>query len=213
LILKGDEGQVKNKFLNNKGVIMPKKIDTAPIYQIKITLLGINPPIWRRVLVSGGLSLGRLHGVLQATMGWYGGHLHQFEVSNNDDVTSYGPTSGFFLMEEWKNETRTKVGQCLQQPQDQMLYTYDLGDSWEHLLELEEILPANPKHKAVCIAGERAAPPENCGGIGGYEELLEAVKDAKHPDHESMIEWLGEMGRWPFDPERFHLAEINRRLA
>jgi Plasmid pRiA4b ORF-3-like protein len=132
---------------------MPRKIDTAPIYQIKITLLGIRPAIWRRVLVSSGLSLGKLHAVMQATMGWYGGHLHQFEVPSGEDVTYYGPTSGFFPMDEWKNETRTKVGQCLQQPGDRMLYTYDLGDSWEHLLELEEILPPNPKHKAVCTIG------------------------------------------------------------
>jgi hypothetical protein len=197
---------------------MPRKIDTAPIYQIKITLLGINPPIWRRVLVSSGLSLGKLHTVMQAIMGWYGGHLHQFEVPqlkapDTVEVTYYGPTSSMFPMDEWKNETRRKVGQCLQQPGDQMLYTYDLGDSWEHLVELEEILPSNPKHKSVCLAGERAAPPEDCGGVGGYQELLAAIKDTKHPEHESMIEWLGEMERWPLDPEELSLAKINRMLA
>ena len=91
-----------------------------------------------------------------------------------------------------------------------LVYEYDFGDSWEHIVTVEKILPveASTSATAVCLAGSRACPPEDCGGIWGYEELLKALKNKKHPEHRSMKEWLGR----PFDPEFFDVAKINNWL-
>ncbi len=175
------------------------------IYQIKISLIGVKPPIWRTVLVPGDLGLGAFHEVIQVAMGWTDSHLHQF-IANKK---FYGvPDDDFEL--EMEDETKYKLAQLLKKEKDSIIYEYDFGDSWEHKILLEKILPDDGKTVLpVCIKGKRACPPEDCGGIWGFEELLETIADTNHPDHEDMLEWVG----GEFDPEEFDLEEINEDLA
>ena len=175
------------------------------IYQIKISLIGVKPPIWRTVLVPGDLGLGAFHDVIQAVMGWTDSHFHQF-IANK---VFYGiPDDDFEL--EMENETKYKLSQLLKKEKDSLIYEYDFGDSWEHKILLEKISTDDGNTVLpVCIKGKRACPPEDCGGIWGYEELLETVSNTNHPEHADMLEWLG----GEFDPEEFDLEEINEDLA
>lgn len=177
------------------------------IYQIKITLAGARPPIWRRVLVSSTISLADFHLVIQIAMGWTNSHLHQF-IYNRE---MYGiPDDEFDFGLETKDERKFKIGQLLKQEKDSMIYEYDFGDGWEHKIVLEKILPFDKDARLpVCVKGKRACPPEDCGGIWGYEELLDTVQDAQHPEHEQMLEWLG----GDFDSEKFEIKEVNELLV
>ena len=175
------------------------------IYQIKISLIGVKPPIWRTVLVPDNLGLGAFHNVIQVAMGWTDSHLHQF-IANR---VFYGTPDDDFEL-EMEDETKYKLSQLLKKEKDSLIYEYDFGDSWEHKVLLEKILPDDGKTVlSVCIKGKRACPPEDCGGVWGYEELLETISNVKHPGHEDMLEWLG----GEFDPEEFDLEEINQDLT
>jgi hypothetical protein len=175
------------------------------IYQIKISLIGAKPPIWRTILVPSDLRLDAFHDVIQTVMGWRDCHLHQF-IENN---VYYGIPDDKFGM-EIEDEAKFKLFHLLKKEKDTIKYEYDFGDSWEHKILLEKILPYDGKTVLpVCIKGKRACPPEDCGGIWGYEELLETISNPKHPDHEDMLEWLG----GEFDPEEFDLEQINGDLA
>lgn len=175
------------------------------IYQIKISLIGAKPPIWRTVLVPSDLGLEDFHDVIQVAMGWTDSHLHQFI----DDKKFYGIPDDEFGM-EMEDESKYMLSQLLQDEKDSLTYEYDFGDSWEHKILLEKILPYDSNTLLpVCIKGKRACPPEDCGGIWGYEELLETISDPKHPDYKEMLDWLG----GELDPDEFDLKEINEDLA
>lgn len=175
------------------------------MYQIKVTLNGIRPPVWRRLLVPGSFSLKDLHGVLQVAIGWTDSHLHQFVARG----TFYGPPDPEFGMER-RNEARVRLDEVLRTKNDGMTYEYDFGDGWEHKIILEKVL-ANAEQDGApsCVAGARACPPEDCGGVWGYANLLNIISDRSHPEHEEMLEWLGDR----FEPERFDISETNRALA
>ena len=178
----------------------------APIYQIKITLEGSDPSIWRRILVHGDITLARLHTVTQIAMGWTNSHLHQFIV----DGTYYGvpnPDYGGMGM-EMRDERQVKLNRIAPEPGAAFRYEYDFGDSWLHTLVVEAI--REPEAEQVyprCVAGERAGPPEDVGGVWGYQDYLEAIQDPDHPEHEEYVAWYG-----PFDPEAFDPAEVNADL-
>lgn len=177
------------------------------IYQVKVTLAGSKPPIWRTILIPSTITLEDFHTVLQIGMGWTDSHLHQF-VSGRD---IYGtPDSDFDLDFEIKDERKYKISHCLKKEKDKLIYEYDFGDGWEHKIVLDRILPFD---KSVplprCMKGKRNCPPEDCGGIWGYQDLLEILQDPTHPEHEEMIEWLGE----EFDPDYFDIKEINALFA
>ena len=177
---------------------------TDTIYQIKISLIGAKPPIWRTILVPGNIGLAAFHDVIQLTMGWTDSHLHQF-IANQ---VFYGTPDDDFEL-EMEDETQYKLSQLLTKEKESLVYEYDFGDSWEHKILLEKILPYDSKIALpVCLKGKRACPPEDCGGIWGYEELLQTISNPKHPDHDEMLEWLG----GEFDPEEFDLEEINEDL-
>lgn len=171
------------------------------VYQLKVTLLGTRPPIWRRVQVAGDVTLYQLHGILQIVMGWTDGHLHQFRVGN----TFYGtPHREFGFQVE--NEKKVRLGEVLRRPKARMVYEYDFGDGWEHGVVLETVVPAIPERRyPLALAGKRRCPPEDVGGVGGYYDFLEAIADPKHPEHRNMREWWGES----FDPEAFDVQEVN----
>jgi hypothetical protein len=174
------------------------------IYQLTITLRGIKPPIWRRIQVPGDITLARLHQILQGVMGWTDSHLHQFIVGD----TFIGAPDPAFGMET-EDERGVRLSQVARGPRATFIYEYDFGDSWEHEILVENVSPATPGARyPVCLAGARACPPEDCGGIWGYAELLEIIRDPDHPEHAEMQEWLGS----DFDPESFDLDEVNRVL-
>lgn len=178
--------------------------NVSPIYLLKVTLTDIPPPIWRRLQVRGDISLYRLHEILQRAMPWENCHMHQFVVGE----TYYGSSDravGFEVL----SDRSTSLRQVASSANRRMVYVYDMGDRWEHEIVVEEILPSDQKVRcAECVAGSRACPPDDCGGPWGYGNLLEAIKDPKHPEHADLVEWLGR----PFDPEAFDLDAINRRL-
>ena len=180
---------------------MPPK---TQIYQIKITLQGSNPPIWRRIQVRGNTPLEKLHDIIQIVMGWTNSHLHQFIVGE----TYYGPPEPYCDDLPMSDETKFRLSRIAKKKGSAFIYEYDFGDSWQHEMLIEKIVPPGEAKYPVCLAGERACPPEDVGGIWGYEEFLEAIRDPEHPEHESYLEWIGD----EFDPEAFDLEEINAAL-
>ena len=174
------------------------------IYQLKVTLKYSKPPIWRRIEVPGNTRLDKLHDILQTTMGWWNAHLHQFIVGG----TYYGephPDYGF----DMRDERKVKLNQIAPGEKSKFVYEYDFGDSWEHVILVEKVLPPEKGvHYPRCIKGKRACPPEDVGGVWGYDDFVEAVKDPNHPEHEDMLEWWGD----DFDPEAFDLEEVNEAL-
>jgi len=175
------------------------------IYQIKITLRHIRPPVWRRIQVPADIKLGKLHRILQAAMGWYDAHLHAFRVGHE----TYGvPDPDPLFDTEMQNERNVRLDRIAAEG-DQLIYEYDFGDGWEHELLIEQVLPAEKGRRyPLCLSGKRACPPEDCGGPPGYERMLEVLRDPKHEEYEEMREWIGD----PFDPEVFDPEEVNRML-
>ena len=173
------------------------------IYQIKITLNQIRPPIWRRVQVAEETSFATLHEIVQMAMGWQDYHLHEFEVVGR----RIGPKiEDDFYGGSTFDEIDVKLCDVVQGENAKLKYTYDFGDGWVHEIRLEKILPRKEGvDYPICIAGKRACPPEDCGGVWGYESLLEAIRDESHEEHERMLEWLG----GEFDPEYFDPDEVS----
>ena len=180
----------------------------TPIYQLKIVLNYTKPFIWRRVLVPANLKLNRLHTVIQRVMPWTDSHLHQFVVGE----TFYGVPDREYMDDmgpKTLNETKFTLAGIAPEAKSAFIYEYDFGDSWEHSVIVEKVLPADPEFKhPVCLAGENACPPDDCGGIPGYYEMLKVLRNPKHEEYESMKEWVG--GEW--NAERFDLAQVNKDL-
>ena len=176
----------------------------TPLYRLKITLRDCKPPIWRRVVVRADMKLDRLHRVIQIAMGWTDSHLHQFVAGG----AYYGqPDPGGDA--EMLNEKRYTVTDLAPGAKQKFIYEYDFGDSWQHEVLVEGVLPPDLDFKhPVCLGGANACPPEDCGGIPGYYDLLAALADPKHEQHEEMKEWVG--GAW--DATRFSLEHTNAGL-
>ncbi|HEY9828810.1 MAG TPA: plasmid pRiA4b ORF-3 family protein [Stenomitos sp.] len=181
-----------------------KQAKSQTIYQLKITLKGARPPIWRRVQVTSDTTLGKLHQIIQETMGWFDYHLHSFLIQGEE----YGqPMLGEDV--EVHNEQSVKLSKVVTKEKLKFVYTYDFGDSWDHEIVVEKVLPLDPQVSyPVCLTGKRACPPEDCGGVWGYASFLEAIQDPSHSEHESMLEWVG--GK--FDPDAFDLNGVNQLL-
>lgn len=179
----------------------------APNYQLKVVLLGCKPPVWRRIQVPGDARLDWLHAVLQVAIGWTNSHLHQFRVGED----CYSDTRVHFAEFEGEPEIlearKFTLRQIAPREQDALGYEYDFGDSWEHEITVEKILPPDgtAATTARCLDGARAGPPEDCGGFWGYANLLKILKNRKHPEHRSMKEWLGRA----FDPAVFDVGKTN----
>ena len=177
------------------------------IYQLKVTLNYSDPPIWRRLQVESHITLARLHYILQLVMGWDNDHLHEYRIRGTRFREQSSDRNAFGTPTE--DENRFRLEQVISRAGAKFEYEYDFGDCWEHEILVEEILPPEEGVRyPVCLAGARACPPEDCGGIGGYANLLQAINDPKHPEHEDQLEWLGE----GFDPEEFDPEKINARL-
>jgi len=175
------------------------------IYQLKVTLKGARPPIWRRFQVKGGARLDKLHLFLQVIMGWSNYHLYQFTI----DGVAYGEPHPDYE-DDMEDAAKVRLSDLAPGEGFKFDYMYDFGDSWEHRILVEKILPPQEGvHYPVCLAGKRACPPEDCGGVWGYEELLETIRDPEHEQYDEMMDWLG----GEFNPEAFDLNEVNERLS
>lgn len=176
----------------------PKPTDA--VFQFKLTLLGAKPLIWRRIQVSD-CTLDKLHEYIQTSMGWTNSHLHRFQIG---EVRYADP----MLMEEdfeefgYKDSTSTMLSEIVPKGGKRLrfVYEYDFGDSWDH----EVVFEGCPKAEAgrqypICLEGERACPPEDCGGVAGYADFLDAIRDKTNEEREAMFEWVS---GW-FDPEEF----------
>ena len=178
------------------------------VHQIKVTLNGSEPTIWRRILVTDGTTLSTLHCVLQAVMGWSNYHLNEFTVAG----TEYGTPSPdkHTFSRELADERRAKLLELVPGEGFSFGYVYDFGDNWQHELVVDKILELEAgRCYPVCIGGEGACPPEDCGGIWSYYGLLEALRDPNHPEHEELTEWVG----GEFDPDEFDLEATNRKFT
>ncbi len=177
------------------------------IYQLRVTLSDVTPPVWRRFALPGGFTLDRLHRVIQHAMGWQDYHLHSFEI----DGEQYGdpdPDGELDLRDELDVRLDSVAGK-----DGKFTYIYDFGDWWEHEVVVEAVYPAEPDERyPLCLAGARACPPEDVGGAYGYASFLAALADPDHREHDSMTEWIGR----PFDPEAFdrdRATTLLRRMA
>ena len=182
----------------------PAAVDAATVHQLKVTLMGAKPPIWRRLLVPSDITMLGLHDVVQIAMGWTDSHLHQFKVV---DLTRgfgrLGPIGE-------GRERKARLAEIAPQPGDRLRYLYDFGDSWEHDIRVEAIVPATPTETYPrCVKGKRSGPPDDSGGIWGYANLVHALTHPNEPESAVWIEWIGP----DFDPESFDLDKLNRQLA
>lgn len=178
------------------------------VYQLKIVLLGTDPVVWRRVQVPGTFSLAKLHDVLQLSMGWTDSHMHQFIIGKDfyghpAEEDDWGDRKVF-------DERKTKLSDLKTKIKKNFIYEYDFGDSWQHEIKVEKVIAATEtilKHP-ILLAGERACPPEDVGGIPGYEEFLAALKNPEDEANAELIEWYGEK----YDPDHIAMEAINKLL-
>lgn len=181
-------------------------------YRFKIELIDIEPSIWRRIEVPSTYNFWGLHVAIQDAMGWLDYHLHAFHVN----TTGKRKTIEIGIPDdEYGNDTLagwdTPISQYFTEPGNQATYEYDFGDGWHHLITLEAIL-LQEKHVKYprCIEGERACPPEDCGGVSGYYHLIEVLRDTEHEEHQDMVEWLSNHAKnyHPYDSEAFDRPKI-----
>lgn len=175
--------------------------------QFKVALKYIRPTIWRRVVLPDNFTLGELHAVIQMAMGWQNCHMHAFRFGDVRYTSEQASESGEMGME---NEETVFLSRVVTGAKQKFEYEYDFGDSWLHEIVVEKTLPFDPQAKyPVCLAGARACPPEDCGSFPGYMSILEALKTPEKSDEqEELLEWLGD----GYDPERFDVEAVNRRL-
>ena len=172
---------------------------------MRVSLLDSRPLVWRSVVVPETIKLPKLHEVLQAAMGWHDSHLHEFVFRTGH----YGEPTEFDEPGSIHPETKISLNKVLGGGWNTFQYQYDFGDDWQHLVQVEDVLPPANESAVRCLAGANACPPEDVGGLIGYAEFLQALADPKHEEHENTLEWIG----GPFDPRGFDLDAVNMRLA
>jgi hypothetical protein len=176
------------------------------IFRVHVSLMNIEPPIWRCIELTSQTTLKQFHCILQIAMGWTNSHLHEFIVGSQ----RYGtPDVHFDEPGEVIAEGKVHLSTVLPVPEARILYVYDFGDYWQHSVHLEAVLSAQPgiDYPRV-LDGARSCPPEDCGGATGYADLVDILLDPTHEDFQQMREWAGE----EFNAEVLHLEKINARL-
>jgi hypothetical protein len=187
------------------------------VYYLRITLQDSKPPIWRDILVPNDLTLEGLHYVIQIVMGWGNCHVHQFiaekvlytaGIVNSNHDTTYGLDQSDVEIQD-RNEKKYTVSQLLFKEEATIIYEYDLGDSWTHQIKLKKIMPVDANaHQPRCIKGENACPPEDCGGIWGYTDMLETLQHSDDTENAQLLAWFGK----DFNPSHFDIDAVNRTL-
>lgn len=174
-------------------------------YQFKIELKDTDPLIWRRIAVPDSCTFWDLHVAIQNAMGWQDCHLHEFSINDQSSPKIGIPDEEFEdergIVPGWE----VPVSKYFNQEDEIIEYIYDFGDNWKHKIILEAILPVvQGKKYPICLGGERNCPPEDCGGVPGYEYLLEVLADPDHKEHDGMKDWLG----GDFDPNQFDCKKV-----
>jgi len=188
---------------------MAKTKAAGVVYQLKITLRDIKPPIWRRVQVKD-CTLAKLHNLIQICMGWDDYHLHVFEIGGEQYGDPAQWEDDFGGGSEVGNEGRVKLSQLAAQGIEKFSYVYDMGDNWDHTIQIEKVLDAEAGVRYPrCLTGKRSCPPEDCGGPWGYGDFVDAIQNPKHERHEELLEWVG----GEFDPEAFDADAVNKELG
>ena len=179
------------------------------IHRLKVTLRGAKPPIWRRFEVPSDITLVRLHRVIQSGYGWLDYHLHVFDTA----VGRYGTPDPDGDADNF-NDAYKKLSAVADWPGDRFQYTYDFGDSWELDIIVEAVMPAEPGIAYPrCTGGRRAGPPEDCGGVSGYAEMLEVLANPRHEEHQARLSWLGIEAASDYDPNAFDTELVNLDLS
>ena len=176
------------------------------IFQLKIVIKEIYPPIWRRLLIANHATFSDLHNAIQDCFYWSNYHLHEFtfrlkvkpysliHIQGKYPDDTFPPENSFDDI----REDEIRLCDVFSSKQKIVNYLYDFGDNWEHTIKLEKIFPNNNDFRSfLCVGGKRATPPEDCGGSRGYQELLEIIGKPNHSEHEAMKIWMGEN----FNPE------------
>jgi hypothetical protein len=179
---------------------------TKKTIQLHVTLAGTNPSIWRRIIVPDSINFFDLHHIIQISMGWTNSHLFEFLVS---DYTLRFIDEQFEDSDSYADAKEIAIDLLLTKEKYRFKYIYDFGDHWEHSVEVEKIDKEDPERVyPLCVGGNLNCPPEDCGGISGYYNLLEILKDKKHPEYKDMKGWLGKK----YDPGKLGLNKINKKL-
>jgi hypothetical protein len=180
---------------------------TDKIFQVKITINDSEPEIWRKILIPGNVRLPSLHRIIQIAFGWTNSHLHQFIKDDEYYTVRYPNDDTWYELDNIDyNKGKTCLSDLISAEKESIVYEYDFGDGWMHEIFIEKVLPADPSVKyPVCLEGQRSGPPEDCGGISGYEELLEVLKDPDHEEYEHYATWVGDY----FKPEYFNMERVN----
>jgi len=173
------------------------------IYLIRIKLNNITPQITREIVIDSSVLLSNFHKIIQTVMGWTNSHLHQFRVGN----LIYSQPDDESLM-ECIDYTDVELQTILNSDNKEIIYDYDFGDDWEHIITLKKTMEEIPKQLPICISGKRNCPPEDCGGPYGYMTLLRILKNPKHKQYKEMKQWIGKK----FDSEYFDIEIINKLL-
>lgn len=182
------------------------------IFQFKITLKWSKPSIWRRILVRSSSTFKEFSMVILCAMGWEDYHLHSFRVINpitreKVDIYPRGPCGGLPFGRGEVLEDTNILSSYFSMDNPKGSYLYDFGDNWEHVIVLEKIFDEDStQNYPQCIAGKRACPPEDCGGICGYQMILEGLADPENPEYQDHLEWLSFHGE--YDPTHFNPREV-----
>ena len=183
------------------------------VYQLKISLFDTVPSIWRRILIPTSATFWELHSAIQDIFHWNHSHLHEFMYDDKvfKKTMLFGIPSDDYesaeieILPSWKH----KISKYLNLEEPNLKYVYDLGDNWMHLIELENILPAEKGITyPVCLGGKRNSPPDDCGGVHGYADMLEVLSDPNHDEYEDTKEWVDSITGGTFDPEHFDPREV-----
>jgi hypothetical protein len=176
-------------------------------YQLRIELQEVQPLVWRRLVVPENVALSKLAVILQYTMGWHGGHLHEFVVGR----VHYGiPDEDWPNPEPFVDERRVRLNTLVESGAKRFTFLYDFGDGWEHTIKIEDlVMPENEGKRIRCLAGENACPPEDVGGAHAYFDFVAAIRDPTHAEHDSYLRWVG----GNFDPSAFDLDDVDDRLS
>ena len=192
---------------------IPKDNVPKRIYQLKIRLMNIKPPIWRRILVSNYTYFSEVNDLIQEYFNWGGYHLHEFYFKHPNILSSKIYIQGVI---DWDVDSveadyyhfradQIRLCDVFSETLRKVYYIYDFGDYWEHIISLEKVFPWNKELKyPLCVGGKRAAPPEDSGGAYGYEEKVKVLRDPTHKDYEEILEWVGT----GFDPDEFFMIDV-----
>lgn len=194
-------------------------------FQFKIQLSGLkNPKVWREIVVNETITFHNFHKIIQTCMGWDDYHMYQFspsgygsfpcmELKTPDSDAEFSPISNLKKGYELTyDSSKAKLSDYFNTKGQKMTYIYDFGDDWNHVISLKKIWPGTTDHPML-VAGEGKCPPEDCGGVWGFEELIETVNNPQHPEYEDMREWLGMEEGDVWDVGEFNMVEVNMVLG